>query len=488
MKAIMVMFDSLSKNYLPCYGNDWVKAPQFERLARESVTFDKCFVGSMPCMPARRELHTGRYNFLHRSWGPLEPFDDSMPELLKKNSIYTHLVSDHFHYWEDGGATYHNRYSSWENVRGQEGDYWKADIETWCNSDEKDSKKRQDLINRRYLRGEENATQTKTFDLGEEFIRENHDQDDWFLQIECFDPHPPFFSPQEYRDLYGLEEESQEQDWPPYSAVDDKRDTPEKIDARRREYAALISMCDHSLGRVLNLMDEYGLWEDTMLIVTTDHGFLLGEHGWWAFCRPPFYDQVSVKPLFVWDPRSGRKGRRNAHIAQTHDIPATLLEYFGVERPSDMMGKPLRDCVAVNQPVREACLFGLFGGHVNCSDGRYVYMRAPVSDSNTPLYEYTLMPTHMMCFFNRHELENAVMSQPFSFTKGMPVLRCPGTPFMNSHYQFGNLLFDLENDPNQEHPITDPVLEKRMMCLLIEQMRENDAPIELYERLGLSIE
>ena len=76
-------------------------------------------------MPARRELHTGRYNFLHRAWGPLEPFDDSMPRMLTENGVYSHLISDHYHYWEDGGATYHNRYSSWEIVRGQEGDKWR---------------------------------------------------------------------------------------------------------------------------------------------------------------------------------------------------------------------------------------------------------------------------------------------------------------------------------------------------------------------------
>jgi arylsulfatase A-like enzyme len=56
-------------------------------------------------MPARRDLHTGRLNFMHRSWGPLEPFDNSLPELLKKQGVYTHLVSDHLHYFEDGGAT-----------------------------------------------------------------------------------------------------------------------------------------------------------------------------------------------------------------------------------------------------------------------------------------------------------------------------------------------------------------------------------------------
>ncbi len=128
MKAIILLFDSLNKNYLPPYGDLLTKAPNFQRLAAHAATFDNSYVGSMPCMPARRELHTGRYNFLHREWGPLEPFDDSMPELLKKAGIYTHLISDHLHYWEDGGGNYHNRYSSWDVVRGQEGDHWKASV------------------------------------------------------------------------------------------------------------------------------------------------------------------------------------------------------------------------------------------------------------------------------------------------------------------------------------------------------------------------
>ena len=128
MKSIMIMYDSLNKHMLSAYGCDWTKTPNFQRLSKKSITFENMYVGSMPCMPARRELHTGRYNFLHRSWGPFEPFDDSTPEILQNSGIYTHLVSDHYHYWEDGGATYHHRYSSWENVRGQEGDKWKGEI------------------------------------------------------------------------------------------------------------------------------------------------------------------------------------------------------------------------------------------------------------------------------------------------------------------------------------------------------------------------
>ena len=151
------------------YGCEDAHTPNFDRLARHAVTFDNCYVGSMPCMPARRELHTGRYNFLHRSWGPLEPFDDSMPEMLKKHGIYTHLTTDHQHYWEDGGATYHQRYNSFEFSRGQEGGIaWKGhvkepDMSGFRRSESDRAKKeamklagmpdmnRQDAVNRQYL-------------------------------------------------------------------------------------------------------------------------------------------------------------------------------------------------------------------------------------------------------------------------------------------------------------------------------------------------
>jgi radical SAM protein with 4Fe4S-binding SPASM domain len=74
---------------------------------------------------ATRTTH-GTREFLASELVTDEPFDESMPELLKKSGVYTHLLSNHKHYWEDGGATYHTRYNSWDCVRGQEGDPWKA--------------------------------------------------------------------------------------------------------------------------------------------------------------------------------------------------------------------------------------------------------------------------------------------------------------------------------------------------------------------------
>jgi Arylsulfatase A and related enzymes len=129
VKAVFVLLDSLNRKALEVYSKKTnIRTPNFKRFQKKCITFDNHFVGSLPCIPARRDLHTGRINFLHRSWGPLEPFDESFPELMKNNGVYSHIITDHHHYFADGGATYHQRYSSWELVRGQAIDRWKAEV------------------------------------------------------------------------------------------------------------------------------------------------------------------------------------------------------------------------------------------------------------------------------------------------------------------------------------------------------------------------
>lgn len=487
MKAILVFFDSLSRKYLPPYGNDWVHAPNFSRLAKKATTFDRCYVGSMPCIPARRELHTGRPNFLHRSWGPLEPFDDSMPELLRSAGTYTHLVTDHQHYWEDGGATYHNRYSSYEFTRGQEGDKWKGEVAMRQRSDSIHGVwNHQDQVNRTHMPRAEDMPATVTFDRGMEFLETNHAADNWFLQIECFSPHPPFIAAQRFRDLYKDVDvpTDVEFDWPQYGPRTSD-DTDDKIRLLQRNYAAVVSHCDESLGRVLDFMDEHSMWDDTLLIVTTDHGFLLGEHDRFAFVNSPFYDPVAVKPLFIHDPRCPAPGERRDALVQTVDLPATLLEFFNVPLPKDMLGQPLRPVVEANTAIREAAIFGVFGREVNCTDGRYVYMHWPHDPNNAPLYNYTLMPMHMRAMFSMNELRQATLHPPFEFSKGSPLLKVPGKPMLRKPPQpIGQrLLWDLDADPQQTQPLDDPAIEERMRQSMIRLMREAEAPPEQFERL-----
>jgi arylsulfatase A-like enzyme len=488
MRAVTIMYDSLNRAFLEPYGAQWVKTPNFSRLSRKAVTFDSFYAGSLPCMPARRELHTGRINFLHRGWSPLEPFDESMPQILRDHGIYSHLITDHYHYWEDGGSTYHNRFVTYDFVRGQEGDGWVSKVDGY---DQNHDMRRQDAVNRSMMKHEEDHHHVRAFNRGVEFIKENIANDNWYLQLEYYDPHEPFFVPDRFKKLYS--DVPIECDWPQYQPLE--KQNADDVKEAILNYAALVSMCDEYLGRILDVFDEYDLWKDTMLIVNTDHGYLLGEHGCVGKNYMPVYNEIARLPFFLWDPRNGISEERRDQLAQTTDIPATVLGLFSIDLGDNMQGYDLRAVVEHREDIREALLFGYFGMHVNITDGRYVYMRSAVNKENLPLYQYTLMPMHIRKLMSKEELKQAdpCLFDKFNFTDNTPVLRIPVDERYDKrryfkysdHVGFGNLLFDLANDPNQECSIKNHDVESRLLKLMKDLMIANEAPGEQYTRLGL---
>jgi hypothetical protein len=236
---------------------------------------------------------------------------------------------------------------------------------------------------------------------------------------------------------------------------------------------------------VLDFMDEHDMWSDTMLLVNTDHGFLLGEHGWWAKSVQPWFNELVHLPMFLWDPRTAGRDTRRGALAQTIDIAPTLLRFFGQEPTPDMQGTDLAVVLQDDQEVRAGALFGIHGGHVNVTDGRFVYMRAAADPNNGPLEDYTLMPTHMRSRFTVGELQNWEPAEPFTFTKGLRTMRIDGVSSFLNPWQHGSLLFDLETDPHQERPLVDDDVELRMLRLLAALLRSSDAPATQYHRLGI---
>ncbi|MNI52743.1 hypothetical protein D3C73_1075460 [compost metagenome] len=186
----------------------------------------------------------------------------------------------------------------------------------------------------------------------------------------------------------------------------------------------------------------------------------------------------------MWDPRYEVQNKRSDALVQTIDLAPTLLHFFDVPVPDDMQGHSLHAVMENDDPVREGALFGIHGGHINCTDGRYVYMRGPNDITNGPLHEYTLMPTHMNKMFDVQVFKGMELAEPFSFTKGCSVMKIKGNTYINP-YLYGHLLFDLEKDPKQENVIDDPKVELRMIKLMAKLMREHDAPSEQFQRIGI---
>ena len=496
MKVVFVLLDSLNRKAMEPYGETAVHTPNFKRFQQRAVTFDNHYVGSLPCMPARRDLHTGRTHFLHRSWGPLEPFDDSFPELMKQNGTYAHLITDHHHYFADGGATYHQRYSSWELVRGQAIDRWKADVAPDLDKFKAKYHPVQHhrinyMINREHMQAEEDYCSPKLFKLATEFLTTNHEADNWFLQLECFDPHEPFHAPMRFRDLYETSYDGPILDWPIYDRV---TETPEEISELRANYAALVTMTDEYFGTLLDFFDKHDMWADTALVLTTDHGFLLGEHDWWAKNRMPVYDEIAHIPLMIYHPDFAEQGgsRRKA-LTQTTDLMPTMLEMTGVSVPEDVSGTSLLPVLENDQPLRESVIFGYFGAAVNVTDGNYSYFHYPVVQGADNLYEYTLMPTRMTSRFSIKELLGATLHPSFSFTKGAQVLRLnpkvsdAGDPIEVQGLPFADMtsaLYDLVSDPGQSTPIDAPDVIAKFQGYIIDNMIKMDAPPEAFERFG----
>jgi arylsulfatase A-like enzyme len=440
---------------------------------------------------------------MHRSWGPLEPFDNSFPELLRRRGIYSHLVTDHYHYFEDGGGGYHQRYDTWDFVRGQEADPWHAlvapPLEEFRNTyhpllidgEARGGHRLQNLINRKRLQRAEDFPAFRCFESGLEFLEENRDQDDWFLQIEAFDPHEPFHAPSRFRADYPTDYPGPILDWPRYRQLVESSEEAAEL---RANYAAVVAMCDERLGTLLDYLDEHAMWNDTALVITTDHGLLLGEHDWWGKNRMPIYNEIAHLPLMIHHPAIGAAGTRRSALTQTPDLMPTFLDMFGVAVPPEVTARSLLPLLAEDGAGHEAVLFGIFGGATNVTDGRYTCFCYPQDMTAPDLFEYTLLPLHATAPFSNDEFAGAELVGGFSFTKGYPLLRMPAHPAgKRPPLQGGafadtrSLLFDLAADPAQMQPITSDTVRAGLTAKMCRLMAESEAPPEAYARLGLPV-
>jgi hypothetical protein len=139
-------------------------------------------------------------------------------------------------------------------------------------------------------------------------------------------------------------------------------------------------------------------------------------------------------------------------------------------------------------------IFGYFGGAVNVTDGRYTYHRYPADLFGQEIYQYTVMPSHIIKPFTPEELSGATFAAPFSWTKKVPLMKVPvieRSPMFNNYGPGAMLendtrLYDLMTDPGQERPLRDAEVEARMIEYMRSLMTTNDAPAEAFDRLVLS--
>jgi arylsulfatase A-like enzyme len=491
---VLVLVDSLNRGDLRCYAGPSapVETPNVDRLARRARRFDNHFVGSLPCMPARRELFAGFKELLWRPWGPLEHFDLRLPRLLEAQGYATAIVTDHYHYWEESGNGYLQSFQQTELVRGHEHDNWRPPVPPdepvprWVENVERwrPGAGRQYYANVRDFASEEDFFPARVFGAAARWL-DRPPRRPFFLQIESFDVHEPFHVPEPYRSAFG---DPSGYDrftvWPPYQdpralAAFMAAASPEELAFVRSQYLAKLAFVDARLGAVFDALDRGDLWPDTVVILTTDHGHDLGERG--VFGKQyPHWDSHANIPLLVWHPERPGEGRPVTALTQTVDLFATLADAAGValDAPHGRSLVPLLG----GEPVdgwRQALLYGTFGEGVCCTDGEWTLFKSPTGDA--PLYAYSSLLVESLV----HEGVAVPVGQGrFIPDVSFPQWRIPVRHEPRSRADF---LFNRLEDAGQTRNLWlgEPARRRRTLGALRELIAHEGAPEEQLIRLGL---
>lgn len=502
MNIVLVLTDSLNRSALSTYGPARTATPNLDAFAKRGRQFDNHFVGSLPCIPARREIFAGFKEMMWRPWGPLETTDVRLPRLLQQNGYTTALVTDHHHYWSEAANGYMQSFQSVKTIRGHAVDSWEPplpDDEPMPKWVEAISKWRPAVAAERYyanvkdFKTEEDYFPAKVFTEAASWLREHPNREPFYLQIESFDPHEPFHIPEPYASMYG---DSSGYDrftvWPPYQNPERMREflaaaSPGEIEFIRAQYAGKVTMTDRWFGELVGALDELSLWDDTMVIVTTDHGHDIGEHDTIGK-QHPHYDSHAHIPLWVWHPDHPGGGEHASGLTSTVDLFSTVLDASQTPIPERIHGHSMVPLLSGGTDgIQPSLLYGSFGTGLCCTDGDWTIIKAPERDG--PLYSYSTLQFRSLTYDN---LAPPVGSGHFIPGVELPQWQVPlhdRPAITTGMHSSENFLFNRREDPDQKTNLWDqePAQRERMMGVMRDLMALEGAPLEQYERLAIPL-
>jgi len=407
MNVIFIMNDSCRRDHLGCYGNDWIKTPNLDQFAERAAVFERFYAASYPTVPNRWDLATGRFGFPARGWQPLDSGDATWGQILSRHGVHTQII------WDTPmlGAHDYNYTRGFKGVyfvHGQKGDPWITDPSLDIQLLAQPHKIRNIPALEGYLRNHHGRRFEREFCVGRtistamDWLETNYRQESFFLWVDMWDPHEPFDCP--WYD-YGLYAD------PDYDG--DKMLYPEygrptyMTEAERRHlralYAGNVTLMDRWIGRFLDLAERLGLFANTLIIWTTDHGHLFGDHDLQG--KPGaelgrLYEITARIPLLVYHPEGLGAGGRVSGIVQPPDVLPSILEFLQIPAPDHLHGasfwplvagsqEPIRDCAftsrfppAAGAPVGGAIFDGWVGSDrtvepSTVTTGEWAYLAAP---------------------------------------------------------------------------------------------------------------
>lgn len=392
MNILFIMYDQLRFDYLSCAGHPHMHTPNFDRVAAKGVRFSNAYVQSPICGASRMCYYTGRYAASHGAqWNgfPLRVGEVTIGDHLRKLGMNSWIIGKtHMQADAEGMARLGLSPDSQIGARQAECgfDNWCRDDGLWAQGpdgfyDEKRSPYNEYLKSKGYpsenpwsdfanagitdeqiasgwmfrnadqpanIREEDSETPWLTSETIR-FVEEA--EGPWMAHVSFIKPHWPYIVPAPYHNMYGSNHV------PAPRRHDMERDNPHPVygaymenkiaSAFQREevrqkvipaYMGLIKQCDDQLGRLLDHLEATGKMDDTMIVLTSDHGDYLGDH--WLGEKDLFHEQSVKVPMILFDPRpeaDTTRGTVNDALVESIDLAATFVEAAGGTVPDHII-------------------------------------------------------------------------------------------------------------------------------------------------------
>ncbi|MFS0726656.1 sulfatase-like hydrolase/transferase [Paenibacillus sp. 1P07SE] len=452
---VLITLDECKASALGCYGNEDALTPHMDQLAREGMLFEEAYCTFPKCVPSRAALMTGRYPHVegHRT---LPGFEVRAGEnnLIRelKNAGYKTAMYGKNHTIEPSGLD--ELFDAYRPVRkGKDVPWGRGPAE------------RDDDLFRAFYRGdfsevEQMSDYYATLDA-KAFIEENKQQP-FFLLVNYNAPHPPYtdVSPyierirergirlpavepleqapavlRAYREVYGLEHLSEAQ-W------------RKVVEA----YYGLVSFVDGQVGELMAQLDASGLSENTIVVLTSDHGDFAGEHGCVEKWDTMFYDCLIKVPLMIRYPQKLQAGQVSGAMTDNVDVAPTLLELAGGEAPEWMQGRSLMDVLAGHANTHKDAVF-CEGGVEEAALARTVGLETELHKQRHPNY---------------HWKQELIVKHPWTICRSKMIR----TKRWKLVYRVNGVteLYDLANDPMEGTDVSERPEYQAVRHQLMEQL------------------
>ena len=369
------MSDQHRRDAMGAAGNRVARTPHLDRIAATGLRFTSAYCSNPVCTPSRASLLTGLYTHHHGAWTNTTPWPRkhrTMAHFFGNAGYQTALIGKmHFVDDQTHGFDYHLDFNDWYQFLGpktrlyaeelqyansgaglpQIDDLWRDEGDPWASEIVKDGREGSVAVGRVSRIPESDQFESFVSRESIRFLREHAREAPFFLISSFLKPHDPFMPVQRFADMFSPDKMRLPDTWGKVdlktapkevaSSIENNKPTPEVKDPQQAQrriayyYAALAQM-DDALGRVMTALDELGLADNTIVIYTSDHGEMLGDHGLWQ--KFQFYEGSCGIPLLMRVPGVTQADSVCRMPLSQVQMAATLAELCGFETPSGLDG------------------------------------------------------------------------------------------------------------------------------------------------------